>query len=490
MAWDERVDLDPSESMRKMREEAAATALAKEQEQRNQTQEERLAATLAARPWEHFKTALGGVAPIPVTEKGSGEAALGLYTASWGLPAAAGMAQIAGIDAPAEVLGAAVRAPKEQSARKARMAGEAKMVSDLDLAHRRGQAWKGAQDAYIEREFGERVMRDALADLDVIPDISEIPGGTDYMADAALLREESLAKLPEEMRHSKKAHQFGPDPGLTRLASDAELREAAQKLQRAEHGYRQAARRFGPPLGPLERTAPARLSAQWGAMPSIMEDLQKATDEFDRAANAYDQARAPSQVSAQGLYGDLHQSRTLGWYPTGNDPAVQGVGVMDEALDAAFDGYDMAKSADTKMAQLKKIGKVAMKTAYVGPWLVMAEAIEAGLAIPMLAAYNYTKITDPTEQIRFFALHGLEKPRPLEAGDLSPHGLEWLRAHPPQANQLLREGVLSQPLHSALMTERGALAARQKAEATYEAAEQWPTKEQIRALAKPRHRPL
>jgi len=161
---------------------------------------------------------------------------------------------------------------------------------------------------------------------------------------------------------------------------------------------------------------------------------------------------------------------------------MRGAGMMDDALDAAFEGSAKAGKAKARMKQLRDIGKVAMKSAYVGPWLTMAEGVGAAMAIPMMAADNYMKIDEPYEQIRYFALQGVR--RPLKAGDMSPEGLAWLSSHMDLTDQMNRDGLISDELWMKLSRPGGEDAALADAQSAYDQAESWtPTKDQIQALS-------
>lgn len=156
---------------------------------------------------------------------------------------------------------------------------------------------------------------------------------------------------------------------------------------------------------------------------------------------------------------------------------------LARGMDDVFEGAAKNTAAKGRMAELRKIGKVALKTAYVGPWLAMAEAAGGAAAIPFMASDNYMKIKDPAQQIRFVALHGVQ--RPLRPGDLSPTGLAWLDSHTPQTNALYRQGILDAELYQALMRPEGLEAAKQEAQAAYDAAEKYtPSKEEIQGLSK------
>ena len=184
------------------------------------------------------------------------------------------------------------------------------------------------------------------------------------------------------------------------------------------------------------------------------------------------------QRRALGTIDDLGLKTGAEFWQSGAHPSH-----MEGAIDEVFEGAEKSRIASSKMDDLKKLGKVAMKSAYVGPWLAMAEAAGGAAAIPFLAADNYMKIKDPAEQIRFMALHGVQ--RPLEPGDLSPHGLAWLDSHTPQTNALYRQGILGAELYQTLMRPEGLEAAKQEAQAAYDSAEKWtPSKEQIQSLSR------
>ena len=159
-----------------------------------------------------------------------------------------------------------------------------------------------------------------------------------------------------------------------------------------------------------------------------------------------------------------------------------GPAVVDDALDMAFDGWAKTKAGRDKMAKLKSIGNVALKAAYVGPWGMALEATELALAVPLMALENYGEITDPVEQMDFFAREALK--RPLKAGDMSPEGLAWLSSHSDGREDLYERGVLSHALYQSMQTSEGVDEARRAARVAYDAAEKWtPSREEIRSLS-------
>jgi hypothetical protein len=211
---------------------------------------------------------------------------------------------------------------------------------------------------------------------------------------------------------------------------------------------------------------------QWGGKYSIDEAPQM--DAHREARKAYRERGPMGSASAREKSKQAWRGAT--------EARWLGPGAMDDALDAAFEGSAKAGKAKARMEQLRDIGKVAMKSAYVGPWLTMAEGVGAAMAIPMMAADNYMKIDEPYEQIRYFALQGVR--RPLKAGDMSPEGLAWLSSHMDLTDQMNRDGLISDELLMKLNRPGGEDAALADAQSAYDQAESWtPTKDQIRALS-------
>ena len=146
------------------------------------------------------------------------------------------------------------------------------------------------------------------------------------------------------------------------------------------------------------------------------------------------------------------------------------------------EGMDNKALGKAQMDRLRKIGEAAVDTAKVGPWLAAIEAFDLGLLIPMMAMENYQRIKDPAEQIRFFALDGVE--RPLRPGDLSAGGIDWLSdsANGSAVDGMFAEGVLGYDLYQKIVRgeEESLLAEAQMA---HDKLEKWtPSREQIRSL--------
>lgn len=323
------------------------------------------------------------------------------------------------------------------------------------------------------------------------------------------LLEEPLSEMDTQDRRRETQQRFADS------ASDAENARLDKEYSRAMGEATQGTKQERRALQTLEGI-PEHSPTWWGTDTSY-EEVKKAMDEYEAAPDAYSRAQAADKVDrALQTYNETAiPERTPEQYASQRDTIWEaakeneweprdtrqelaesrfresidkrkggkGPGIMDEALDAAFEGSARAAKAGTKMEDLKRIGKVAMKSAYVGPWLAMAEAAGGAAAVPFLAADNYMKIKDPAEQIRFIALHGVQ--RPLEPGDLSPHGLAWLDSHTPQTNALYRQGILGAELYQTLMRPEGLEAAKQEAQAAYDSAEKWtPSKEQIQSLSR------
>jgi len=210
----------------------------------------------------------------------------------------------------------------------------------------------------------------------------------------------------------------------------------------------------------------------WGGKYSIDEAPQM--DAHREAGEAYRERGPMGSASAREKSKQAWRGAT--------EASRLGPGAMDDALDAAFEGYDLSKAAKARMKDLQKIGEKAMKSALVGPWLAMAEGVGTAMAIPIMAADNYMKITEPYEQIRYFALKG--RRRPLKAGDMSPEGLAWLSSHMDLTDQMNGDGLISDELWMKLNRPGGEDAALAEAQSAYDQAESWtPTKDQIRALS-------
>lgn len=134
---------------------------------------------------------------------------------------------------------------------------------------------------------------------------------------------------------------------------------------------------------------------------------------------------------------------------------------LAQGMDDVFKGLDKNVAGKARMKELQKIGKVALKSAYVSPWGAALGAIETGAAIPMAAIANYGRVTDPQEQMLFFALEGTR--RPLTVGDLSADGIEFLATDTAAREQLYDQGALSHALYRSMTTKEGRDEAMQQA---------------------------
>ena len=77
----------------------------------------------------------------------------------------------------------------------------------------------------------------------------------------------------------------------------------------------------------------------------------------------------------------------------------------------------------------------------------------AATAIPTIGVMGYRQSQDAYERLRFIALKGPRK-GPLERSDLNSTTLGMLLQDPQMADQLYREGLLSQPLQDLLLRKR------------------------------------
>lgn len=184
--------------------------------------------------------------------------------------------------------------------------------------------------------------------------------------------------------------------------------------------------------------------------------------------------RVPPAPDELGISEQARRKKLGDWSNTGYDAINQGPegqrlarpekaahANVSRGLDDVFKGLDKNVAGKARMKELQKIGKVALKSAYVSPWGVALGAIETGAAIPMAAIANYGRVTDPQEQMLFFALEGTR--RPLTVGDLSADGIEFLATDTAAREQLYDQGALSHALYRSMTTKEGRDEAMQQA---------------------------